>query len=124
MSYHCMTISDMIYHVQNKYPGIPDYIITDTIKMMIEENIIKVFVSINNVDFYSHYKNPNLIQKIWIYLIQMNYSTIYDDVIDAFGMTSQHDITDAIGIMVAKNIIIKDGNSIRLAAIERNNVLT
>lgn len=118
-----MTVSDMIYHVQNKYSGIPDDIITETIKMMIEENIIRVYATINNVDLYSHSKNPNLVQKIWIYLIQMNYSATYDNVIDAFGMTAKQDIAEAIGIMVAKNIIIKKGNSIKLSEIERKNIL-
>lgn len=121
--YHCMTISDMIYHVQNKHPGIPDDIITDTIKMMIEENIIRVYATINNVDFYSHSTNPNLIQKIWTYIIQMNYFVTYNDVMDVFDMTSKQDIADALGVMVAKDIIIKKGNSIRLSAIERKNIL-
>ena len=123
MMYHCMTISDMIYHVQNKHPGIPDDIITDTIKMMIEENIIRVYATINNVDFYSHSTNPNLIQKIWTYIIQMNYFVTYNDVMDVFDMTSKQDIADALGVMVAKDIIIKKGNSIRLSAIERKNIL-
>ena len=123
MMYHCMTVSDMVYHVQNKYPGIPDDVITETVKMMIEENIIRVYATINNVDLYSHSKNPNLVQKIWTYIIQMNYSATYNDVMDAFGMTSQQDIAKAIGIMVAKNIIVKNGDSIKLSAIEQKNIL-
>ena len=118
-----MTISDMIYHVQNQHPGIPDNIITDTIKMMIEENIIRISVSVNSVCLYLHSNNLNLMQKISIYLIQMNYSSTYEDVLDAFGMTLEQDIADALGVMVAKNIIIKKGNSIRLSAIERKNIL-
>jgi len=118
-----MTIFDMIYHVQNKHPGIPDDIITETVKMMIEENTIRVYTTINNVDFYFHSTNPNLIQKIWTYIIQMNYSVTYNDVMDVFGMSSQQDIADALGIMVAKNIIIKKGNSIKLSVIEQKNIL-
>jgi len=123
MSYHCMTISDMIHHVRNSYPGIPDYTIMDTIKMMIDENTIRISINVNRAGLYSHSKNTTLIQKIWIYLIQMNYSATYDDIMDAFGMTLQQDIADTVGIMVAKNIIIKNGNSLKLSAIERKNIL-
>jgi len=118
-----MTVLDMIHHTQILYPGIPDDIITDTIKMMIDENIIRVSVTINNVDLYSHSKNPNLIQKIWIYLIQMNYSATYDDVIDAFGMTAKQEIAEAIGMMVALNIVIKNKTHIHITEIERKNIL-
>ena len=45
MMYHCMTVFDMVYHVQNSYLGIPNYTITDTIKIMIEKNIISVSVT-------------------------------------------------------------------------------
>ncbi len=123
MSYQCMTISDMIHHVRNSYPGIPDYTIMDTIKMMIDENTIRISINVNSVGLYSHSTNPTLIQKIWIYLIHMNYSATYGDIMDAFGMTAKQDIADTVGIMVAKNIIIKNGNSIRLSTIERNNIL-
>ena len=118
-----MTVSDMVHHVQNSYPGIPAYTITDTIKTMIEENIIRVYATINNVDFYSHSTNPNLLQKIWLFLVKMNFHCSYDELAHMFNLIDEIDIAEAIGIMVAKNIIIKKGNSIKLSEIEQKNIL-
>lgn len=124
MKFHCMTLHDMTYHTQKYFPGIPEYIINDSIQMMIDECIIKIFDVMNGINFYSHFKNQNLLQKIWMYLVKTNFHCSYDELIHMFNLTQEIDIADAIGIMVAENIIIKDGDSIRLAAIERNNVLT
>lgn len=123
IQFHCMSISDMIYHVRASYPGIPDNMIADTIHMMINENILKVSISVNGVNLYSNLKNQTLIHRIWIYLIQMNYSSSYADIVDAFGMPDQKDIDDAIGILVAKNIITKNKTTIRMSKIERQNII-
>lgn len=123
MQSHCMTITDMIYHVKIYHPRLFDDIITDAIQMMIEQNIIRESFTVNGVPLYSNLKNQNIIQKIWTYLIQMNYSTTYTDIVNAFGMTAQHDIADAIGILIAKNIIIQNQTYIYITKIERKNII-
>ena len=123
MQSHCMTVSDMVHHVQLRYPGISNEIIISTINMMIDENLIFESITVNWIRLYCNFKNPHLIQKIWIYLIQMNYSASYDDILDAFSMTLQDDIANAIGIMVAKNIITKNKTIIRISKVERQNIL-
>jgi len=123
MQSHCMTVIDMMYHTKIQHPRILDDVITDVIKMMIDESIIFESISVNGINLYSCFKNLHLIQKIWIYIIQMNYSTAYDELVDAFAMTAQEEIADAIGIMIAKNIITKNKTQIRITQIERQNIL-
>lgn len=123
MQSHCMTVQDMVYHIQKQYAGISDHIVVDTIKMMIDESIIRISFAVNGITLYSNSKNQNLLQKIWTYIVQMNYTTTYDELISAFEMTDENDIADAIGIMLAKNIITKKGNDIALSVNERCNVL-
>lgn len=119
-----MTIPDMIYHTQKYFPGIPEYIINDTIKMMIDEYIIKISNTISNRDFYSNFKNHTLVQKIYMYLVNMNFHCSYSELVMVFNMTKETDIVNAVGILVVKNIIIKNGDSIKLSAIEQKNILT
>ena len=123
MQSHCMTVQDMMYHVRKQYPRVPDYIITNTIKMMIDEYIIRISFAVNSIDLYSNSKNQNILQMIWTYIVQMNYTATHDELITAFEMTDENDIADAIGVMVAKNIITKKDNDISLSVNERCNVL-
>jgi len=123
MKFHCMTIPDMIYHTQKYFPGIPEYIINDSIQMMIDECIIKIFDTMNYIDFYSNFKNQNLLQKIWMYLVKTNFHCSYNELVHMFNQTQEIDIANAIGIMVAENIIIKDGDSVRISTIEQKNIL-
>ncbi len=53
----------------------------------------------------------------------MNYDTTHDELIIAFEMTDENNIADVVGIIVAKNIIAKQGNGITLSVNERCNVL-
>jgi len=123
MKFHCMTRQGMIYHTQKSIPGIPEYIINDAIDMMIDECIIKISETINSVNFYSNFKNKNLLQKIWMYILKMNFHCSYGELVHMFNLTREIDIADAVGIMVAENIIIKNGDSIRISAIEQKNIL-
>jgi len=123
MKFHCMTRQDMLYHAQKSIPGIPEYIINDAIDMMIDEFIIKISETIHCVNFYSNFKNQNLLQKIWVYLLKMNFHCSYSELVHMFDLTKEIDIADAVGIMVAENIIIKNGDSIKLSSIEQKNIL-
>ena len=114
VSYHCMSKSDMVHHVKIKYPGVPDEIILDTILCLIDENILRVSFSVNAVNLYNTTRNQNLLQKICTYLIQMNYTSTYDELVSSFSLTDEQDIANALGILVAKNIIIQNDSQLIL----------
>ncbi len=122
MSYHSMTIPDMMHHASESYPGIPDDVMLDAIKAMIGDNVIRVLFTINNENMYSCYTNPNLANRIWKYMIHMGFLATYDDILSAFGNVDCDSVSDALGLLIAKNIISNDDDEFAVSAVERKNI--
>ena len=122
MQSHCMTMRGMVYHVKQQY-RISDEVIVEVIHAMIADNMIRTSFSVNDVKLYCNSKTHNLSQRIWRYMICMNYTTSYRDVVSAFGLTDEEDVIHCINIMVAQNLIIQNRDKIKFSKIERQNII-